>query len=85
MVRVLAIADEEAPALGPGRLRDLAVDLVVSAGDLGWDYVEYVACATDAPLVFVPGNHDPAVPRGHFTQGWGLRALPSRPAPVQPA
>ncbi|TIC87588.1 metallophosphoesterase [Nocardioides sp. GY 10113] len=63
MVRVLAIADEEAPDLHAGALRDLAPDLVLSAGDLNWDYVEYVASAVDAPVAFVPGNHEPAIPR----------------------
>lgn len=61
MVRVLAIADEEAEGLDPGRLRALGVDLVLSAGDLPLRYLEYVASATDAPLAWVPGNHDPAV------------------------
>ena len=63
MVRVLVIADEEAPNLHVQALRDLAPDLVLSAGDLPWDYVEYVASTTGAPTVFVPGNHDPEIPR----------------------
>jgi Icc-related predicted phosphoesterase len=63
MVRVLVIADEEAPNLHYQALRDLAPDLVLSAGDLSWDYVEYVASSVDAPVVFVPGNHDPEVER----------------------
>ena len=58
MVRVLVIADEEAPNLTVGTLRDLLPDLVLSAGDLPWHYVEYVASCVDAPVVFVPGNHD---------------------------
>lgn len=64
MARVLAISDEEAPALSPERLEGLGVDAVLAAGDLPWHYLEYVAQATDAPLAFVPGNHDPATPRG---------------------
>lgn len=64
MVRVLAIADEEAPVLDPACLRDLALDLVLAAGDLPWDYLEYVASAIDAPVAFVPGNHDPATSVG---------------------
>ena len=63
MVRVLAVADEESPALGAARLRELAPDLVLAAGDLRWGYLEFVADATNAPLVFVPGNHDPEVAR----------------------
>ncbi|MET0997781.1 MAG: metallophosphoesterase [Marmoricola sp.] len=63
MVRVLVIADEEAPNLHVQTLRDLAPDLVLAAGDLPWHYVEYVASCVDAPMVFVPGNHDPAIER----------------------
>ena len=61
MVRVLVIADEVAPGLHVQALRDLSPDLVLSAGDLPWDYLEYVASALDVPLVFVPGNHDPEI------------------------
>lgn len=63
MVRVLVVADEEAPNLHARALRDLAPDLVLSAGDLPWHYVEYVASAVDASVVFVPGNHDPEIER----------------------
>lgn len=57
---MLAIADEEASILAPLLLKELSPDLVLSAGDLPWHYLEYVASATHAPLVWVPGNHDPA-------------------------
>jgi hypothetical protein len=63
MVRVLVIADEEAPSLHVQALRDLAPDLVLAAGDLPWHYIEYVASGVDVPVVFVPGNHDPAIER----------------------
>ena len=60
MVRALVIADEEAN-LPVQKLRDLAPEIVLSAGDLPWHYIEYVASCVDAPVVFVPGNHDPAI------------------------
>ncbi len=63
MVRVLVIADEEAPNLTVQTLRDLSPQLVLSAGDLPWHYVEYVASCVDAPMVFVPGNHDLEIER----------------------
>jgi Icc-related predicted phosphoesterase len=63
MVRVLVIADEEAPDLHHRALRALAPQLVLSAGDLPWHYIEYVASSVDAPVVFVPGNHDPSIER----------------------
>lgn len=73
MVRALVIADEEASNLSAETLRDLAPELVLSAGDLPWHYIEYVASCVDTPVVFIPGNHDPAIertrrgPNGMFT------------------
>jgi predicted phosphodiesterase len=61
MTRILAIADETTPALTVSAIRDIDADVVVSCGDLPFDYVDYVASAANRPLVFVPGNHDPAI------------------------
>jgi uncharacterized protein len=61
MVKVLVVADEEAPNLQDGTLRELAPDLVLAAGDLPWDYLEWIASSLDVPMVFVPGNHDPEI------------------------
>ena len=66
MVRVLVIADEEAPDLHHQVLRAMTPDLVLSAGDLAWHYVEYVVSSVDAPAVFVPGNHDPSIERARL-------------------
>jgi hypothetical protein len=41
----------EATAVGP-------VGLVLAAGDLPFPYLEHLMEGLDAPLVFVPGNHD---------------------------
>ena len=59
MVKVLVIADEEDPTLHERRLRALAPELVLAAGDLPWSYLEWVVSTADVPMVFVPGNHDP--------------------------
>lgn len=71
MVRVLAVADEEVPAM-ESRARELEVDLVLAAGDLSWDYLEALAGLIDAPAGFVPGNHEPTIKRGSPTAppGW---------------
>jgi hypothetical protein len=61
MVRVLVVADELAPSLHVQAVREIAPDLVLAAGDLPWDYLEYFASVVDRPVVFVPGNHDPAI------------------------
>ena len=84
MVNVLVIADEVAPDLTDGRVRDLAPELVLSAGDLPWDYVEWVAHIARCPAVMVPGNHDPEVQKARLTRRGeyvrhGLPCEPPRP------
>lgn len=63
MTRVLAIADEEDESLTVGRLSEFRPDLIVSCGDLGFDYLDYIVSAANAPLAMVPGNHDPDLRR----------------------
>jgi calcineurin-like phosphoesterase family protein len=58
MTRILAIADELDEGLYTDKLIRLRPDLVVSAGDLPFDYLEYIVSRLDVPLVYVPGNHD---------------------------
>jgi len=58
MTRILAIADEVDEALYTDKLTELRPDLVLSAGDLPFDYLEYIVSRLDVPLVYVPGNHD---------------------------
>ena len=75
MVRVLAVADEVVDALQGARLAALAPDVVLAAGDLPWDYLEFLANVTDRPVVFVPGNHDPEiVPAKEHRSGQFLHA-----------
>ena len=61
MTRILAIADERDPSLSYRRIRTIAPDVVVSCGDLPFDYLEFVVTAANKPLLYVPGNHDPAL------------------------
>ena len=84
MVNVLVIADEVASNLQERTLREIAPDLVLSAGDLPWDYLEWIASSVDVPMVFVPGNHDPEVKntrRGRFRDylEWGEMCEYPRP------
>lgn len=44
-----------------GKLALLRPDLVLSCGDLPFDYLEYIVSRLDVPLVYVPGNHDAAL------------------------
>jgi hypothetical protein len=42
-------------------VHDMRPDLVISCGDLPFDYLEYVVTVAQVPLLYVPGNHDPDV------------------------
>ncbi len=63
MARILAIADEVDESLGPETLAALRPTLIISCGDLPFDYLEYVVTLANVPLLYVPGNHDPHVTR----------------------
>ncbi len=59
-MRILALADEECPALWdyyvPGRLKEY--DLMISCGDLKASYLSFLVTMGRAPLLYVHGNHD---------------------------
>jgi len=59
-MQVLAISDEPSPKLWGDRCREAlnGVDLILSAGDLPAKYLSFLTCFTDAPIVYVHGNHD---------------------------
>lgn len=65
-MRILCIADEENRGLwdhfDKGKLKD--IDLILSAGDLHSDYLQFLVTMGTAPLLYVHGNHD---------QGYGKR------------
>jgi hypothetical protein len=71
VVLVLAVSDEVDNILRAdvGPVHDAR--LVVACGDLPFDYLDYLMNALDAPLVFVPGNHDPDL-SGYRTSRSGL-------------
>ncbi len=59
-MRILAISDEECPALydyyTPGKLAEY--DLIVSCGDLKSQYLSFLATMARCPVLYVHGNHD---------------------------
>ena len=59
-MKILAISDEECPALWqyytPGKLKDY--DLILSCGDLKSDYLSFLVTVARCPLLYVHGNHD---------------------------
>ncbi|TCP49289.1 Icc-related predicted phosphoesterase [Tamaricihabitans halophyticus] len=79
MPRVLVVADEIVPSLWSEQVRDYRVDLVLGAGDLPFDYLEFLTTALDCPGVLVPGNHDPDL--SGFTVHGGLSLRDGFPMP----
>ena len=59
-MKILAIADEPSNRLWSEQCREAlrGVDLILSAGDLPGTYLSYLTCFTNAPIVYVRGNHD---------------------------
>ena len=78
MARILAIADEVTEVLYGDALQRLRPDVVVSCGDLPFDYLENLVTRAGVPLLYVLGNHDPdlsrrSAPIGAWpTHGFGL-------------
>lgn len=65
---MLAVSDEVEPQLLDERTvaAQGRVDLVIGCGDLPADYLDALATAYSAPLVFVRGNHDPPGRQGDY-------------------
>ena len=59
-MRILALSDEPSQRLWGELCREALrdVDLILSAGDLPAKYLSFLTCFTNAPIVYVPGNHD---------------------------
>ena len=59
-MKILAIADKESKNLWdfyePGKLD--GIDLIISCGDLDPDYLQFLVTLSNAPLLYVHGNHD---------------------------
>lgn len=70
MARILAIADETDDALYGDALYRLRPDVIVSCGDLPFEYLENLVTRAGVPLIYVPGNHDPELRPGVEPVGW---------------
>lgn len=60
-MKILAVSDqvvERLYSLASGdHFKD--IDLILGCGDLPYTYLEYLVTVVNAPLYYVPGNHDP--------------------------
>ncbi|MGY6655981.1 metallophosphoesterase family protein [Amycolatopsis sp. TRM77291] len=77
-MKALVVADEVEERLWTSAVRNHPADLVIGAGDLPYDYLEFLAGALDVPCVFVPGNHDPDL--SGYTRYGGLSMKDGFPA-----
>ncbi|MFB3737339.1 MAG: metallophosphoesterase [Candidatus Velamenicoccus archaeovorus] len=59
MTTILAVSDEIDETLYDGGADRPRPDLVISCGDLPFDYLEYLVTRLSVPVLYVPGNHDP--------------------------
>jgi uncharacterized protein len=61
-VKILAVSDEVIERLyslcNNGHFKD--IELVIGCGDLPYPYLEHIISTLNVPLLYVPGNHDPA-------------------------
>jgi hypothetical protein len=75
VVRILAVADEVSSLAYSGGLAGMEPDLLIACGDLPFDYLEYLITTISKPLLYVPGNHDPAI---SSVNGTPITTLPTR-------
>jgi len=59
-VKILCVSDQIDPLVYSSSIKERFsdVDIVLSAGDLPLDYLEFIVSSLDKPLYFVFGNHD---------------------------
>lgn len=59
-MRILALADEESPYLWDyfDKSKLEGIDLIISCGDLDPRYLSFLTTFTNAPVLYVHGNHD---------------------------
>lgn len=64
-MKILAVSDMVLDRLYSARVADNFpdVELILGCGDLPFDYLEFLVTALNVPLLYVPGNHDPAFDR----------------------
>ena len=61
-MKILAVSDMVVDRLYSTQVgeRFHDVEMVLSCGDLPYEYLEFLVCSLNIPLLYVPGNHDPS-------------------------
>jgi Icc-related predicted phosphoesterase len=59
-MKILCISDQIDPLVYSSSIKERFkdIDLILSAGDLPMDYLDFVVSSLNRPLLFVPGNHN---------------------------
>lgn len=59
-MKILLLADHAEPMLWEhlDRRRLEGIELILSCGDLPSEYLSFLTCFTDAPILYIHGNHD---------------------------
>ena len=59
-MKILLLADQAVPVLWEDldRRKLEGVDLILSCGDLPAEYLSFLTCFTEAPILYIHGNHD---------------------------
>ena len=76
-MKILAVSDDIVPWIHSAQLEERCadVDVIISCGDLPFDYMDFIVARLNKPAYFVHGNHDPSPERGNETKklnpdGW---------------
>lgn len=77
-MKILAVSDQALDRIyalaSSGQFQD--IELILGCGDLPFEYLEYLVTMINAPLFYVPGNHDPEnKPQQKETQAEGCLNL----------
>ena len=85
-LKLLCISDHRDPLVYSPRVKERFgdVDAVIGAGDLSFDYYDFVLSSLNKPLFFVFGNHN-LDHLGHFSQRAASGALPITGSGLGPA
>jgi uncharacterized protein len=70
-MKILAISDQIIDRLYSTSVNDTYpdIDVIVGCGDLPYEYLEFLVSVYNIPLLYVPGNHDPAY-NTHDSRAW---------------
>jgi uncharacterized protein len=65
-LKILAISDMVVDRLYSAQVaeRFQDVEMIIGCGDLPYEYLEFLVSSMNIPLLYVPGNHDPAYDQG---------------------